>query len=267
MYLAQLPFYPANRAGLRLRGRRGDAGDHLPALPRAVPLRGVQRLHQGLPHGRRGAGLRLRAQARRHRGGRADLLRLHPVRPVREPLHGRDGRSTTSPSSPAGCTAGKLAPKAEHLDEMVRHDRGRRLRSTAGRSSRRPPRTSSRSSTPSARWSRPWRRRVGSRPRPWAWRERCKMPYTPELKELIKKVEATRPERVERKKRGEEVPFLGLDERKERLEFHPDFKEEGRRELKVGPSQGLRHRPRDRRPARGHEPGRPREGRSFPAGL
>ena len=64
------------------------------------------------------------------------------------------------------------------------------------------------------------------------------MPYTPKLNELIKKVEATRSERVERKKRGEEVPFLDLDERKERLKFHPDFKEEGRRELKVGPSKG-----------------------------
>mgnify|MGYP001545656027 CR=1 FL=1 len=65
------------------------------------------------------------------------------------------------------------------------------------------------------------------------------MPYTPELKELIKVVEKTRPERVERKKRGEEIPFLDLDERKKRLEFHPDFKEEGRRELKVGPSKGF----------------------------
>jgi len=64
------------------------------------------------------------------------------------------------------------------------------------------------------------------------------MPYTPELKELIKKVEATRSERVERKKNGEEVPFLDLDQRKDRLHFHPDFKEEGRRELQVGPSKG-----------------------------
>ena len=64
------------------------------------------------------------------------------------------------------------------------------------------------------------------------------MPYTPELKELIKKVEATRAERVERKKNGEEVPFLDLDQRKERLEFHPDFKDEGRRELQIGPSKG-----------------------------
>ena len=64
------------------------------------------------------------------------------------------------------------------------------------------------------------------------------MPYTPELKELIKVVEKTRPERVAKKRAGEEIPFLSLDERKERLNFHPDFKEEGRRELKVGPSKG-----------------------------
>jgi len=64
------------------------------------------------------------------------------------------------------------------------------------------------------------------------------MPYTPELKELIKIVEKTRPERVAKKRNGEEIPFLSLDERKERLNFHPDFKEEGRRELQVGPSKG-----------------------------
>jgi succinate dehydrogenase/fumarate reductase flavoprotein subunit len=64
------------------------------------------------------------------------------------------------------------------------------------------------------------------------------MPYTPELKELIKVVEKTRPERVERKKRGEEVPFLKLEERKERLKFHPDFKDEGRRPLAVGKNKG-----------------------------
>ncbi|MCP4581470.1 MAG: FAD-binding protein, partial [candidate division Zixibacteria bacterium] len=51
-------------------------------------------------------------------------------------------------------------------------------------------------------------------------------------------VESPRAERVERKKRDEEVPFLSLDERKEILQNHPDFKEEGRRELKVGPSKG-----------------------------
>ncbi len=64
------------------------------------------------------------------------------------------------------------------------------------------------------------------------------MPYPPKLKELIKVVESTRAERVARKKRGEEVPFLSLDERKEMLAHHPDFKEEGRRPLKIGPSKG-----------------------------
>ncbi len=66
------------------------------------------------------------------------------------------------------------------------------------------------------------------------------MPYPEELKQLIKVVESTRAERVERKKRNEEVPFLNLDERKERLNYHPDFKEEGRRALKTGPSKGYR---------------------------
>ena len=45
--------------------------------------------------------------------------------------------------------------------------------------------------------------------------------YTPELKGLIKKVEETRPARVERKKRGEEFPVLSLREREERLRYHP----------------------------------------------
>jgi len=65
------------------------------------------------------------------------------------------------------------------------------------------------------------------------------MAYTGELKELIKKVEATRPARVEKKKRGEEFPMLSLKEREERLKkFHPDFEEGSRREIRVGPSKG-----------------------------
>ncbi len=66
------------------------------------------------------------------------------------------------------------------------------------------------------------------------------MPYPEELKQLIKKVEATRVERVERKLKNDEVPFLSLDERKEMLQHHPDVKEEGRREVKIGPSKGYR---------------------------
>ncbi len=65
------------------------------------------------------------------------------------------------------------------------------------------------------------------------------MPYTEELKQLIKRVEATRPERVEKKKRGEEFRLLSLKEREERLEkYHPDFKAGSKREIRVGPSKG-----------------------------
>jgi succinate dehydrogenase / fumarate reductase flavoprotein subunit/L-aspartate oxidase len=65
------------------------------------------------------------------------------------------------------------------------------------------------------------------------------MPYTQELKELIKKVEATRPERIEKKRRGEEFPPLSLKEREERLrKYHPDFVEGARKEIRVGPNKG-----------------------------
>lgn len=67
------------------------------------------------------------------------------------------------------------------------------------------------------------------------------MPYPEGLKELIKKVEATRPARMEKKKAGEEFPALSLKEREEVLKkFHPDVKEEGRREIQVGPNKGYR---------------------------
>jgi succinate dehydrogenase / fumarate reductase flavoprotein subunit/L-aspartate oxidase len=70
------------------------------------------------------------------------------------------------------------------------------------------------------------------------------MPYTAELKELIKKVEATRSARVERKKRGEEFYLLSLKERQERLEkFHPDYKAGARTELRVGPNKGYAIQP------------------------
>jgi len=65
------------------------------------------------------------------------------------------------------------------------------------------------------------------------------MPYTAELKGLIKKVEATRPARIEKKKRGEEFRLLTLKEREERLrKYHPDFVEGARKEIRVGPSKG-----------------------------
>ncbi len=65
------------------------------------------------------------------------------------------------------------------------------------------------------------------------------MPYTKELRELIKRVEATRPARIEKKRRGEEFSLLSLKEREERLrKYHPDFKEGSRKEIRVGPSKG-----------------------------
>lgn len=66
------------------------------------------------------------------------------------------------------------------------------------------------------------------------------MGYTPQMKELIKKVEATRPERVARSRRGENFPALSLEERAVVLnKFHPDYQSEGRRALRVGPDKGL----------------------------
>ncbi|HEX2694776.1 MAG TPA: FAD-binding protein, partial [Acidobacteriota bacterium] len=66
------------------------------------------------------------------------------------------------------------------------------------------------------------------------------MPYTPELKELIKRVEKTRPSRVEKKRAGEEFTPMSLQEREAILKYHPDFKEEGRTEILVGPNKGYR---------------------------
>lgn len=65
------------------------------------------------------------------------------------------------------------------------------------------------------------------------------MGYPESLRELIKVVEKTRPERVARKKAGKEFPAMTLEERDAVLRrFHPDYKEEGRRPLKVGPNKG-----------------------------
>ncbi len=65
------------------------------------------------------------------------------------------------------------------------------------------------------------------------------MPYPEKLKELIKVVESTRAERVERKKAGYEFPALPLEDRDPVLKgFHPDFIGGTRREIKVGPSKG-----------------------------
>jgi len=65
------------------------------------------------------------------------------------------------------------------------------------------------------------------------------MGYTPEMKELIKRVEATRQERVERTQRGEYFTPMTLDERHDVLsKFHPDYMEKGRVAVRVGANKG-----------------------------
>ncbi len=60
--------------------------------------------------------------------------------------------------------------------------------------------------------------------------------YPGTMQESIKKVEETRLSRAK-----EEIPMLSLEERQELLQrFHPDYREGGRRELKVGVNQGER---------------------------
>ena len=65
------------------------------------------------------------------------------------------------------------------------------------------------------------------------------MSYTPEMRELIKKVEATRPKRLEMARNNEHFPDLSLEEREMLLKkFHPDYMDQGRRAVKVGPNKG-----------------------------
>jgi len=65
------------------------------------------------------------------------------------------------------------------------------------------------------------------------------MAYTYELKQLIKRVEETRPQRLARKREGLEFPKMSLAEKENRLRmFHPSYKEGSLRELMVGSSKG-----------------------------
>ncbi len=67
------------------------------------------------------------------------------------------------------------------------------------------------------------------------------MAYTDELKQLIRRVEETRPQRLFKKKEGWEFPRMSLAEKENRLQkFHPSYKEGSLQELKVGPSKGYK---------------------------
>jgi len=63
--------------------------------------------------------------------------------------------------------------------------------------------------------------------------------YPPRLKELIKPIEQTRPERLAKVRRGEQFPQLDAQGRQEVLAgYHPDYKAGGRRTVRVGPNKG-----------------------------
>jgi succinate dehydrogenase/fumarate reductase flavoprotein subunit len=65
------------------------------------------------------------------------------------------------------------------------------------------------------------------------------MAYTDELKQLIKLVEETRPQRIGKRKEGWEFPLMSLSEKENRLRmFHPSYKEGSLKELRVGPNKG-----------------------------
>jgi hypothetical protein len=83
------PFLPSQSGCLRHRKDRADGRNHLCALPRAFPVRGVQQLHEVLSDGSRGFGLHIGVKAGGHCKSRPRFIRLHPVRAVREPVHGR----------------------------------------------------------------------------------------------------------------------------------------------------------------------------------
>ncbi len=62
------------------------------------------------------------------------------------------------------------------------------------------------------------------------------MVYTPQLRELMKKVEETRPSRV-----GVNFPRMTQEERQDVLKsFHPDYNEQGFRDINVGVDKGIR---------------------------
>jgi hypothetical protein len=70
-------------------------------------------------------------------------------------------------------------------------------------------------------------------------REEQKVAYTYELKRFIRRVEETRPERLAKRREGNEFPKMSLAEKEDRLrKFHPSYKEGSLQELKVGPNKG-----------------------------
>jgi hypothetical protein len=70
MYIAQIPFFPANRATYEFAELTAAPEEVFQAISRAVSLCGLQCLHQGLSSGNRGHGCRLGFEAGQYRPGR-----------------------------------------------------------------------------------------------------------------------------------------------------------------------------------------------------
>ncbi|UCE26986.1 MAG: FAD-binding protein [Candidatus Coatesbacteria bacterium] len=65
------------------------------------------------------------------------------------------------------------------------------------------------------------------------------MGYDSSLKELIGRVEESRPARLEAARRGEHFPAMSMDKRQDILrKFHPDFRADAKRAIIVGPNAG-----------------------------
>jgi succinate dehydrogenase/fumarate reductase flavoprotein subunit len=63
--------------------------------------------------------------------------------------------------------------------------------------------------------------------------------YTEELRQLIRRVEETRPDRIAKKKTGWEFPKLSLSDKEDRLrKYHPSYKADALQTLRVGPKKG-----------------------------
>ena len=62
--------------------------------------------------------------------------------------------------------------------------------------------------------------------------------YTPEMLDQIKKVEESRPQRLSESRAGKAFPAMSMDARDVVLNaYHPDYTEEGRRALGLGPNK------------------------------
>jgi succinate dehydrogenase/fumarate reductase flavoprotein subunit len=65
------------------------------------------------------------------------------------------------------------------------------------------------------------------------------MGYDPSFREFIRRVEESRPARLEMAKRGEHFPVMSMEERQDILKkFHPDFRADAKREVVIGPNAG-----------------------------